>query len=101
MYHLFRGPKYENLSANPIVTASLNRYVVKSGGGICRKTLPLHCFSSPVTSGFFYSQRPPILGVEVRPGSVAIIISLLGGYACARILAWAFEKKTGIKLEKK
>lgn len=44
---------------------------------------------------------PPIYGVQVRPGAVAIVITLLGGLVCMQVLTWAFEKKTGLKLEKK
>lgn len=44
---------------------------------------------------------PPVLGVQLSPGQVAIIISLLGSRVIKGIFAWAFEKKTGLKLEKK
>lgn len=44
---------------------------------------------------------PPVLGVQLSPGQVAIIISLLGSRVINGIFAWAFEKKTGLKLEKK
>ncbi|MEG1090824.1 MAG: hypothetical protein RR184_14275 [Citrobacter sp.] len=43
---------------------------------------------------------PPVLGVQLSPGQVAIIISLLGSRVIKGIFAWAFEKKMGLKLEK-
>ncbi|QMB06609.1 hypothetical protein HV011_13830 [Citrobacter freundii] len=43
-------------------------------------------------------QLPLVMGVKILPGSVAIILALVGGSVCAGILAWVFEMKTGIKV---
>lgn len=41
---------------------------------------------------------PPVMGVQLSPGQIAIIISLLGSRAIKSIFAWAFKKKTGMDL---
>lgn len=43
---------------------------------------------------------PPIAGIKIRPGAIAIIISLLGSHGVEKILLYFFNKKTGIDLEK-
>lgn len=41
---------------------------------------------------------PPIYGVKLSPGQVAIVISLAGSRLLGSILAWAFKKKTGLDI---
>lgn len=41
---------------------------------------------------------PPVMGVQLSPGQIAIIISLLGSRVIKSIFTWAFKKKTGLDL---
>ncbi|QDE43578.1 hypothetical protein [Citrobacter sp. CF971] len=44
---------------------------------------------------------PPLHGVKISSGAVAIIISLLGTHGISRIFFFALKKKTGIDLNMK
>ncbi|WP_336240460.1 hypothetical protein [Citrobacter werkmanii] len=84
-----------------IILGEIGRWLY--GGGKARERLG----DTIICVLMFYLVRPwiphipPIHGVPIRPGAVAVIITLLGGFTITQALAWAFEKKTGIKLEKK
>lgn len=73
------------------------------GGGRIRE----RCADAIICFLLFYLIRPyipaipPIFGIKILSGSVAIVMALLGGSVCARVLAWAFEKKTGISVWEK